>query len=559
MKKILILILLSLSSFSQNVSLNNDFIYNDLRSKIILGKVDNFSSLTIRPISFSEIINSNYNNINSLYKTVLEKKNIELKLLPINYIIDFNSHHPYNRNNGSLIPNRGYQHLISTGIFLKVGPLSMKINPEHHYSQNKKFDGFWEGHYSKIWAERYKLWNHSDIPERFGEKRHNQKLIGQSNIKFSFGKISLGISNENLWWGPSIRNSIMMSNHAEGFKHITFNTNSPIETFFGNIEWQIITGRLEASGYTPPRTDMEHAGTKLYVRKQTQNTVYDDWRYLQAYIITISPIFIKNFSFGVIRWVQMYSQLLEGKYWWLKGKPTYFPAFKNIFRKNDRYENYEEQTDQAGGVFFRWLWDNSNAEIYAEYYYNDAKQNLRDLLVDSDHSRAVTVGLQKGFVSKNNLNFLFSWEWTQMEQTASRLTRNAGSWYEHRYIYHGYTNRGEVLGSGIGPGSNSHYLSLKLVKDYQNYGLGFEIIDQDNDFYHQAFASARDFRRLWKDFNFNFFADRKLNNFWISMNLLYSRSLNYQWELEDNIEPYYHPGRDVNNFHFNLKVTYSLN
>ncbi len=255
----------------------------------------------------------------------------------------------------------------------------------------------------------------------------------------------------------------------------------------------------------------------------------------------------------------MYSQLLEGKYWWLKGKPTYFPAFKNIFRKNDRYENYEEQTDQAGGVFFRWLWDNSNAEIYAEYYYNDAKQNLRDLLVDSDHSRAVTVGLQKGFVSKNNLNFLFSWEWTQMEQTASRLTRNAGSWYEHRYIYHGYTNRGEVLGSGIGPGSNSHYLSLKLVKDYQNYGLGFEIIDQDNDFYHQAFASARDFRRLWKDFNFNFFADRKLNNFWISMNLLYSRSLNYQWELEDNIEPYYHPGRDVNNFHFNLKVTYSLN
>ena len=71
MKKILILILLSLSSFSQNVSLNNDFIYNDLRSKIILGKVDNFSSLTIRPISFSEIINSNYNNINSLYKTVL--------------------------------------------------------------------------------------------------------------------------------------------------------------------------------------------------------------------------------------------------------------------------------------------------------------------------------------------------------------------------------------------------------------------------------------------------------------------------------------------------------
>jgi hypothetical protein len=55
---------------------------------------------------------------------------------------------------------------------------------------------------------------------------------------------------------------------------------------------------------------------------------------------------------------------------------------------------------------------------------------LEIYLLDSDHSRAVTVGLQKVF-KINNDNFLFSWEWTQMEQTASRLLRNAGSWYEH--------------------------------------------------------------------------------------------------------------------------------
>ena len=48
----------------------------------------------------------------------------------------------------------------------------------------------------------------------------------------------------------------MMSNHAEGFKHITFNTIKPIKTFIGNFEWQVITGRLENSGFTPPRTDL---------------------------------------------------------------------------------------------------------------------------------------------------------------------------------------------------------------------------------------------------------------------------------------------------------------
>ena len=35
--------------------------------------------------------------------------------------------HPYNRNNGSMIPNRGYQHIVSTGFYLEFGPLSVQF------------------------------------------------------------------------------------------------------------------------------------------------------------------------------------------------------------------------------------------------------------------------------------------------------------------------------------------------------------------------------------------------------------------------------------------------
>ena len=34
----------------------------------------------------------------------------------------------------------------------------------------------------------------------------------------------------------------------------------------------------------------------------------------------------------------------------------------------------------------------------------------------------------------------------------------------HGFVYDGYTNFGEVLGSGIGPGSNSHFFSLVILK-----------------------------------------------------------------------------------------------
>jgi hypothetical protein len=557
-------------SNSQTINLNESYLTDYLRTSQLLGDFESEVSFTLKPFDIGKNgleINKEIFDTEKYAPTVLSflNGNGKIKILPIDYNIEFNSHHPYNRNNGSMIPNRGYQHILSAGIYAEIGPLSIQLKPEYLYSQNKDFEGFGEGpngHYSAIWAKRYKLWNSIDMPERFGEKSISKTLIGQSSIKLNFKGLSLGLSNENIWWGPSIRNSIMMSNHARGFKHITFNTTKPLKTKIGNFEWQVISGRLESSGFNPPNIDMEHAGTILFVPKIAQiNSETPDWRYLQGYTITYSPKWVPGLSLGFIRWVQMYSRLVRGKYTWMEGNPTWFPAFSNLFRKNDLYEDYELQTNQAAGVFLRWLWKDSNAEIYVDYNHNDSKQNIRDLLLDSDHSRAVTVGLQKVFKISND-NYLFSWEWTQMEQTASRLLRSAGSWYRHGYVYDGYTNKGEVLGAGIGPGSNSHYFALNRIRDKEKLGIALEIIDQDNDFYHEAFSNTDgswgDYRRYWKDFNLNLNLSKKYKHFWLSSSLMYSRSLNYMWDLDDTATEYYHPGNDVNNFHMAIKLAYLI-
>ena len=155
-------------------------------------------------------------------------------------------------------------------------------------------------------------------------------------------------------------------------------------------------------------------------------------------------------------------------------------------------------------------------------------------------------------------DYLFSWEWTQLEETASRKLRGAGSWYRHSFVMHGFTNKGEIIGAAIGPGSNSHFFSIEKINQKKRIGFSFEIIDQDNDFYYDAFENSKDYQRYWKDFNFHLNFQNKIKNFWIYSNLMYSRSLNYQWELDDKITPYYHPVRDVNNFHLNLKISYEI-
>ena len=240
------------TSFSQTINLNESYLTDYLRTSQLLGNFKSDISFTIKPLHIGKNgieINKEILDTKKYAPTLLSffKGNGKIKILPIDYNIEFNSHHPYNRNNGSMGPNRGYQHILSAGIYYEIGPLSIQLKPEYLYSENKDFEGFGEGpngHYPIIWVKRYKLWNKIDMPERFGEKSINKTLIGQSSIRLNFKGLSLGVSNENIWWGPSIRNSIMMSNHARGFKHITFNTTKPLITKIGNFEWQVISGRL---------------------------------------------------------------------------------------------------------------------------------------------------------------------------------------------------------------------------------------------------------------------------------------------------------------------------
>jgi hypothetical protein len=547
--------------FSQNINLNESHVESYIRDLQLLDEIEINNSFTIRPIALK--------NINTKSPSFFSSKNYaptilnffenrgKIKILPIDINLEFNSHHPYNRNNGSMVPNRGFQNLISLGFYAELGPLSIQLKPEYVYSENLNFPQFWEGHYDVIWAKRYVGWNRSDIPERFGEESISHTLLGQSFIKLNYKKLSLGISNENLWWGPSIRNSIMMSNHARGFNHISFNTNKPINTFVGSFEWQFVTGRLELSGFPPTQSDKTYNGRNLWVPEHNQARFGPDWRYFQGLIFTYNPKWTKGLSIGYIKWAQLYGGFLEGEYDWMDQLPGYFPLFSNLFKQSADLADTNGQIDEAAGLFFKWLWKKTSTELYGEFYFNDAKVNLRDLLLDSDHARAATIGFRKGF-DINKSKYIFSWEWTQLEQTGGRLLRNAGSWYTHFMVNAGYTNRGEVLGAGIGPGSNSHYLSLVKHNEKYRVGVFSEIIDHDNDFYYYAFESAKDFRRYWKDFNFGLNFEKKVGNYWGRINFLYSRSLNYQWELDDTATPYYHPGKDVDNFHVNLKFIYEI-
>ena len=90
-------------TFGQNINLNNDFNNQFIRYYVLTDQIDTEFSFNIKPLNskyFSEIIGNQH-------KTILKKSNsIEIKTIGIDYFIEYNFHHPYNRNNGTMIPNK---------------------------------------------------------------------------------------------------------------------------------------------------------------------------------------------------------------------------------------------------------------------------------------------------------------------------------------------------------------------------------------------------------------------------------------------------------------------
>lgn len=554
--RINLFVILSIISFttlkSQTVPLGAPNVENYLRRQQLLGKFDSTFTFNYRPINFSKNglqVDTSVFNVSNYFKTLVKSKRTEsnIKILPLEFRLAYDHDHPDSRNDGAMIRSRGLQNYLSAGIYTEIGPLSIQLKPEFIWAQNKDYQGFpfKPRHYESTWGIRYLWFNTIDLPERYGTGSYTQLTPGQSSIRLNKWGLSLGLSTENIWWGPAIRNSIMMSNNAQGFPHITFNTQRPIQTKIGSFESQIITGKLEASGFKPPSFDVLFRGRVLYAPKP------DDWRYLQALTFSYSPKWIKGLSFGFTRWIQQYNETV-------KSTNDYLPAFSNLFRKNDNNVTLNElDRDQAAGLFGRWVWFDSQAEFYFEFAKNDAAANLRDLLVDTDHSRALTVGLNKLFPTLDKDRFWqFNFEWTQTSQTESRLLRDASSWYIHGRVRHGYTNNGEVLGSALGPGGNSQYLEVSNVKGFDRIGGAIERYVHNNDFNFKAFDG--DFTRYWVDYSVYGFYEKKFDKIFVSTSLFYTYSLNYQWEVLYDPNFPDTPGVDRNNWNLDIKVSYSF-
>lgn len=501
----LFLFLITTNIFAQNIPVGSiDMIETRLRNEQLLGKTDSLVSFTLRPLSQSVF--------RDLGKA--EPKS-DFQFLAPRLIQQLNTLAPSGWNDGAMIPAKGYQSMVTAGLFYKYGLFNIQLKPEYVYAVNPDFETFPLSASSKIRQSHIYYLNHTDNPDRLGEKAYSKLFWGQSRIALDYKKISLGVSTENLWWGPGQRNSLIMSNNAPGFLHFTLNTKKPIQTFIGSFEGQLISGKLESSNLDVPEEQYIVDGINY---KQIKSS---DWRYLNALSVNYQPKWIPGLFLGLNRVFQIYHEDLGHSI------SDYLPVI-TPFQKNNLTDEDTKRRDQVASLYFRWFFKEANFEFYAEKGWNDHKANLWDLFESPEHAQANLIGFSKifKFNSKSDRYMKLNFENTQIQQSADRIVRQAYSWYIHGLVWHGYTNQSQVMGAGIGPSGNSQTIDCSLWNKENVWGVQLERFAHNMDFYYDAFT---DYKQKWIDLNLNLYAYQRFGNLGVHAKLNNTLARHYQW------------------------------
>lgn len=370
---------------------------------------------------------------------------------------------PFSINDGAVWAGVGTSSRVLGGVQMSAGPLRVILAPELVRADNDFFvirdtlrfyappvpedrrgDGFvfpW-----------YALGPYSiDLPTRFGRRPIERLDAGQSTAVIQLRGAGFGISNENQWWGPGIRNALVLSNNAPGFPHLFVRTERPWKSRLGVVEARLLVGGLTESRWF-------------------DTTSTNDLRSLSAMAVTLRPRFEKNLVFGATRAVYATSKGWERIPWRFldafaaTGRPNNRALADSVLRPGGR--------DQIFSLFSRWVFPADGFEVYAEWARLELPFSLRDLLVAPNHSQGYTLGLQyarAAFTSSDRIRVQA--ELTSVEQSATFRDRPQGSFYTSRRVIQGYTQRGQPLAAGIGPGASGQWVAADYLAPSWSFGV----------------------------------------------------------------------------------------
>ena len=369
-----------------------------------------------------------------------------------------NSQIPFSLNEGGTWAGKGVAWLFTGGFDAQLGKVRVLFAPQFALSTNRWWLVRDSTHFppAQLPPERngrgymfawYGAPYSIDLPLRYGDHSLSRLGLGQSSLSVDANALMMGLSTENEWWGPGVRNAIIMSNNAPGFPHLFLRSARPLDTRLGLVEFRWLSGALYESQW--------------FDTDSTNNI-----RSIAAFAATITPHRVPGLTFGFARSVFSTATGSSGTFF------RFFDVLRNTGHPNERPLGDSTLTpggsDQVYSLFGRWVMPESGIETYAELGRTEFPRSLRDAFVYPSHTLGYTLGVQ--WTQPRGRSRVQA-EVTNLEQSSSFRDRPIGSWYTSRRVIQGYTNQGQALGAAIGPGSSSQFLAWDYLAPMWRSGV----------------------------------------------------------------------------------------
>jgi len=390
-------------------------------------------------------------------------RSVKYKIYGPEWFNSYNTAAPYGQNDGGLWQGKGYNTSLTGGARIEAYGFEVTVKPQLSFSQNLEFDYIkpnYEGENFKDKADTYGYYGvkNIDAPQRFGDTAFFNFDWGDTEIRYTWKNFTTGFGTQSIWLGPAQLNPIIHSNNAPSYPKIDIGIRKT-NIFMPYFGWYL--GDIEARAWWGKLTESEYF----------DNDDSNDENLLAGLSLAYAfPGIFEGLTVGFDR--TALSKWNE--------KSMY--GFTRIFVPNMHGGN--DAMDQRFSMTFDYIVPKVGWELYLEWARDDFSPNKDFLIRYPFHTQAWTFGTQKVFKISEKYSLKLLLEITSLENSADydRLLNWYNTFYCHGEIAQGYTNRGQLLGAGIGTGGNSQYLGFTLIHPKGSFTLFGQRRNPDLDY-----------------------------------------------------------------------------
>lgn len=353
-----------------------------------------------------------------------QHRGLRVALLRPEIATGVNSAFPYGYNDGAVWAGRGVTTVVRAGAHARWGPLSVRLNPAWFHAQNLPYAIAHNGESGEQVNRASVDPKFVDAPQRFGHRSYQRLDGGQSHARIDLPHLSLGVSTENLWWGPARENALIIGTNAPGLPHAFVEARVPL--YLAVVSARIIASRLSESALSP--APQERAG-----------------RVGSGIALALRPSWPRGLELSVSRFVH--------RPWPREGPSAAYvlqPLFRGAAATNaENVDPTAVPANQLAALGARWAIPNAGIEIYGELLRNDNSLNLRDAFVEPDHNSGYVMGLHRATVLKRGLLSLTAEVVNGRITHVSRTRQQTKPYSHYAGVFQGHTERGQLLGSPL--------------------------------------------------------------------------------------------------------------